>query len=158
MLELTITRALHVLAIVHWIGGVSLVTLVILPAVRRFAVPERRLETFEAIEGRFAFQARLSVTLAGATGFWMTHRLGAWGRYLEVDYWWMHAMTALWLLFTIILFVAEPLFLHAWFRRRASAEPDATFALVLNGHRILLALALVTVGASVLGAHGVRFG
>lgn len=158
MLEITLVRALHVLAIVHWIGGLSLVTLVILPAVSRLATPEQRLETFEAIEGRFAFQARISVVLAGGTGFWMTHRLGAWARFLEAEFWWMHAMTLLWLLFTILLFIAEPLFLHAWFRRRALAAPDATFELVLTGHRILLTLAFITVGGSVLGAHGVPFG
>lgn len=29
--DLTIARVLHVLAIVHWIGGVCMVTLVLLP-------------------------------------------------------------------------------------------------------------------------------
>jgi len=156
--DLTLARAVHVLALVHWIGGVSLVTLVILPAVRRFAEPARRLEVFEAIEGRFAFQARISVTLAGLSGFYMTARLDAWSRFLDPGFWWMHAMTLLWALFTLILFVAEPLFLHAWFHRRAAAAPDATFALVLRAHRVLLALAFVTLGGSVLGAHGVLFG
>ena len=29
--DVTVARALHVLAVVHWIGGVAIVTLVILP-------------------------------------------------------------------------------------------------------------------------------
>ena len=69
MYDVTVARALHVLAVVHWIGGVAMVTLVILPAVMRHAELERRLAWFEAIEGRFGAQARWSVTLAGLTGW-----------------------------------------------------------------------------------------
>lgn len=154
MPDVTLARALHVLAIVHWIGGVALVTAVLLPAIARETPPAQRLSRFEAIEGRFARQARVSVTLAGLTGFYMTHRLQAWGRFLEPGAWWMHAMVAVWLLFTFVLFVAEPLFLHAWFRRRAAREPEATFALVQRAHAVLLAASGVAVAAAVLGAHG----
>ena len=34
--DVTLARAIHVLAVVLWIGGVALVTTVLLPAVRRF--------------------------------------------------------------------------------------------------------------------------
>lgn len=152
--ELSIARALHVLAIVHWIGGVSLVTLVLLPGIMRSVPAKDQLHLFEMIEGRFAFQARISTLIAGGTGFYMTHQLDAWDRFVDPSYWWMHAMVAVWSVFTLVLFVAEPLFLHRWFRERASVAPDATFALVLRMHRILLAISVATVGASVLGAHG----
>ena len=155
--DVTIARALHVLAVVHWIGGVAMVTLVILPALARFAAPERRLDLFEAIEGRFGGQARWSVTLAGLSGFWMTWRLDAWDRFATPGYWWMHAMVAVWALFTLILFVAEPLFLHAWFRRRAERDPDGTAALVLRAHRVLLTVAAATILGAVLGAHGLLY-
>jgi uncharacterized membrane protein len=154
---LALARALHVLAVVHWIGGVAMVTLVILPAVAARADPAERLALFEAVEGRFAAQARVSVTLAGATGFWMTWALGLWDRFADPAYWWMHAMTAVWALFTLVLFVAEPLFLHAWFRRRAIADPEGAFRLVLRGHRALLALSAATIGATVYGVHGPGF-
>ena len=42
-------------------------------------------------------------------------------------------MLALWTLFTIMLFVAEPLFLHGWFDRYAERDPDAAFRLALRG-------------------------
>lgn len=154
MSDVTLARALHVLAVVHWIGGVALVTLVLLPAITRQAAPAARLALFEAIEGRFARQARVSVTLAGLTGFYMTHRLQAWGRFLDPGAWWMHAMLLVWLVFTVVLFVAEPLFLHAWFHRRAEREPEAAFALVQRAHGVLLAASAVAVAAAVLGAHG----
>ena len=154
--DVTIARALHVLAVVHWIGGVAMVTLVILPALSRLDPPARILDLFEAVEGRFGAQARWSVTLAGLTGFWMTWRLDVWERFAEPGYWWMHAMVAVWALFTVILFVAEPLFLHAWFRRRAVHDPEGTAVLALRAHRVLLALAVVTlVGACVMLAGSV---
>lgn len=155
--ELTLARALHVVSVVHWIGGVAMVTIVILPAIARLAEPERRLSLFEAIEARFARQARVSVTVAGLTGFYMTDRLSAWDRFAEPAFWWMHAMVLVWALFTLILFVAEPFFLHAWFRRRSRRDPAGSFALVQRAHWLLLALATITVFAAVLGAHGMLY-
>jgi uncharacterized membrane protein len=146
-----------VLAVVHWIGGVSMVTLVLLPGLIRAVPAAERLALFELIEGRFAFQARISTLVAGASGFWMTHRLAAWERFADPRFWWMHAMVAIWLIFTVVLFVAEPLFLHRWLHARATRDPERTFQLVLNLHRVLLALSLVTVAAGVLGTHGALY-
>ena len=154
---ITIARALHVAAIVHWIGGVAMVTAVILPAVRRRAAPEDRLHLFEAIEGRFAAQARVSTLIAGLSGLYMTHQMNAWDRFLEPGFWWMHAMAAIWLIFTAMLFVLEPLFLHRWFHERAAVEPERTFALIQKLHWVLLSLSGITVVAAVLGAHGMLY-
>src|SRR6516165_9087229 len=41
--------------------------------------------------------------------------------------WWMHAMVGVWFVFTLMLFVAEPLFLHRRLLGRAKVEPEATF-------------------------------
>lgn len=155
--DITLARALHVLAVVHWIGGVALVTAVIQPAVSRLAEPARRLALFEAIESRFAAQARVSVTLAGLTGLYMTWRLDAWYRFAAAGFWWMHAMVLIWLIFTLMLFVAEPLFLHAWFHRRSTADPAGTFRRVQRLHWGLLTPSAATVAGAVLGAHGMLF-
>jgi hypothetical protein len=63
-------------------------------------------------------------------------------------------MVVVWLLFTVMLFVAEPLFLHRWLLDRAKAEPEATFRLVERLHRVLLTLSLITLVAAVAGSHG----
>lgn len=152
--DLTIVRALHVVAVVHWIGGVSMVTLVILPGLIRSVPPVERLRIFEAIEGRFGRQARISTLIAGLTGFYMTHRLGAWYRFADPSFWWMHTMVATWAIFTVVLFIAEPLYLHRWFHVRAESDPERSFLLVARLHIALLTLSLVTVAAAVLGAHG----
>jgi hypothetical protein len=57
-------------------------------------------------------------------------RLDLWDRFLSVAYWWMHAMVTIWLLFTLMLFVAEPLLPHQWLLARAKTRPEGTFGLV----------------------------
>lgn len=155
--DITIARALHVLAVVHWIGGVAIVTTVILPAVRRLATSAERLALFEAVEGRFSRHAKISVTLAGASGVYMTWALDAWDRFLMPGMWWMHAMVLVWAVFTVVLFVAEPLVLHRWFHDRAVRDPVGTFRIVQRAHWVLLTASAVTIGAAVLGAHGVLY-
>ena len=152
--DITIARALHVLAVVLWIGGVGFVTMVLLPAVRNLQAPADRIVFFETMERRFGGQTRWTTTLAGLTGFYMLVRLDLWDRFLSVAYWWMHAMVGVWFVFTLMLFVAEPLFLHRRLLGRAEVEPEATFKLVERLHRVLLAISLITLLGAVLGSHG----
>ena len=73
--DVVLARALHVLAVVIWIGGVSMATTVALPAIRRRDLGEDRLQAFRAIERRFVWQARTAVLIVGATGLYMTWQL-----------------------------------------------------------------------------------
>lgn len=152
--DVTIARALHVLGVVLWIGGVGFVTTVLLPGVRRLKASGERLTFFESIERRFASQARFSTALVGLTGLYMLIRLDLWNRFRHGAYWWMHAMVAVWFLFTLMLFVLEPLILHRWFLARAQAKPEATFRLIEWMHRILLIVSLITVFGAVAGSYG----
>jgi uncharacterized membrane protein len=154
MNEFAIALSLHVLAIVLWIGGVAFVTTVLLPAVRRLEVPEKQLALFDTIERRFAWQARVTTLIAGLTGGDMVARLGLWRDFLVAQYWWLDAMVLVWLVFTLMLFVAEPLFLHRWLMARAVARPEATFRLVERLHWALLTISVVTVLGAVAGAQG----
>ncbi len=154
MSGVTIARALHVLAIVLWIGGVGLVTTVLLPALRRLPDPAQRITLFETIERRFGAQARFSILLAGASGFYMLVRMDAWSRFTSLPYWWMHAMVLVWLIFAAMLFVLEPLVLHRRLTNRAQTSPDATFRAIHRVHMVLLALSLLTILGAVAGSHG----
>jgi uncharacterized membrane protein len=151
--DVTIARALHLLAVVLWVGGVAFVTTVLLPAVRTRAQADR-VVFFENVEQRFSGQARFTTALTGLTGFYMLVRLDLWDRFLSIAFWWMHAMVAMWLLFTGMLFAAEPLFLHRWLLARAEAIPESTFKLVERLHQVLLALSVITLIGAVLGSHG----
>jgi len=148
-----LARVFHVLAVVHWIGGVAMVTLVILPQMRSLP-PADRIATFEQLEGRFGAQAKLSTLVAGLSGLWMLWLTDGWGLFLMPEYWWMHLMVAVWTIFSLVLFVLEPLFLHRWFHDRATRDPEGTFLLVLRLHRVLLVLSALAVSGAVQGAHG----
>ncbi len=147
-------RALHVLAVVLWIGGVAMVTTVLLPAVRRQTENGEQLEFFERLESRFAAQARWTTLLAGATGFWLVWRLDLWARFAEARFWWMHAMVAIWAIFPVMLFVLEPLFLHRRLLERSRRDPSGTLVLIHRFHWVLLLLSLITIFGAVAGSHG----
>ena len=149
-----IARVLHVLGVVLWIGGVAMVTTVLLPATKRMKTPAERVMFFETVERGFALQARITTLLTGLSGLYLVYKLNLWQRFLHIEYWWMHAMVLVWALFTLALFVIEPLFLHRRFIERARRDPHATFALVARMHWILLILSLITVAGALAGSHG----
>src|SRR3546814_6825528 len=84
----------------------------------------------------------------------MIHRADLWGRFADLHYWWMHAMLCLWLVFALMLYIVEPLFLHR--RMKRPANPARNFARMEWMHRLLFALALVTIFGAVAGSHGLR--
>jgi uncharacterized membrane protein len=152
--DVVIARALHVLGVVIWIGGVSMATTVALPAVRRGDLGENWLRAFQAIEHRFVWQARSAVVLVGLTGLYMTWRLDLWERFRSAGFWWMHAMVCLWLLFAFVLFIGEPFVLHRRFPRWASERPRIAFAWLHRAHWVLLVLSVVTILGAVAGSQG----
>ena len=147
--DLAVARALHVLAVAHWIGGVAFVTLVVLPLARL----KSSLQLFDDVERRFAAQVRVSVPLAGATGLWMAWRLDLWDRFVDWHTWWMPAMLGLWLVFMLMLFVLEPL-LHRRLADLARREPARLLRRTAALHAVLLAAAAATILGAVAGAHG----
>lgn len=124
--DFVIARALHVAAVVFWIGGVAFVTTVLMPTLKATERPEDRLRRFQQVEGRFAGQARLWVLLAGVSGLWMILRADMWSRFANGHFWWMHLMVALWTVFALMLFVIEPFYLHrrlaALLRQRSTSR------------------------------------
>jgi len=147
-------RVLHVLGVVLWIGGIALVTTVLLPATKRMKTPAERIAFFESIERGFALQARGTTLVTGASGLYLVHKLDLWQRFAHIEFWWMHAMVVVWALFTVGLFVLEPMILHRWFNERVRHDPERVFALVTRLHWFLLGISLVTVAGAVAGSHG----
>ena len=150
----TIARALHVLGVVVWIGGVAFVTLVLVPALRTSVPAGERLKLFEMLEGRFALIARLSTLLVAATGLWMAWAYDLWSGFIDPSRWWLAAMVVIWAIFSLMLFVLEPFVLHRRFHARAVRDPEGTFALIGRVHVVLLTLSLLTIAGAVLGVHG----
>jgi uncharacterized membrane protein len=150
--DIALARLCHVVAIIGWIGGVWFVTLVELPVIERNTLDWKRREAFQRIEATFAPQARLWMLLAGASGLWMVWRGHMWARFRDQHYWWMHAMLWLWVLFFLILFVIEPLFLRR--RIATSRRQEADFDRLVVMHRVLSIAGFITIVGTVAGVHG----
>lgn len=154
---ITAARIIHIVSIVLWIGGVSMVTTVIIPAVKRMRSKEEQIETFEKIEGKFSLQAKVTTVLTGLSGLYMIEVMNAWSRFLDITFWWMHAMVLVWFLFTIILFILEPFVLHKLFRKYAEKNPGKTFDILHKAHWVLLILSIITIIGALAGSHGLYF-
>lgn len=155
--DLALARALHVLGVVIWFGGVSMATTVALPAVERGELGEDRLNAFEAFERRFVWQARAAVIVVGLSGFYMTAKLDLWSRFATLEAWWMSAMVGVWSLFVFLLFIGEPFVLHRYFPRWAQQYPRLAFSALRGVHVVLLSLGLITTLGAVAGSHGWLF-
>jgi uncharacterized membrane protein len=83
MIGLEIGRILHILGVVFWIGGVAMVTTIILPAVKKFKSLEEGIEFFEKVERKFQIQARVTTLITGLSGFYMISKLKAWSWFLD---------------------------------------------------------------------------
>jgi mannose/fructose/N-acetylgalactosamine-specific phosphotransferase system component IIC len=85
----------------------------------------------------------------------MVYRFDVWDRFDSGRYWWMHAMLGLWLVFAMMLFVVEPLFLHRhWAAAARNDQSGRAFARIQRLHEIFCVLSLVVVFAAAGGAHG----
>lgn len=151
--DVELARALHVLCVAHWIGGVSFVTLIALPFARAASDPGKGWALFEAIENRFSAQVRWTIPIAGATGFWMTYRLDGWSRFLVPAFWWMDAMVLIWMIFMVVVFVIEP-FAHRQLEAAAARDPAGTMRRLFYVHLVLAAAAALTILGAVTGSHG----
>lgn len=152
--DFTLARAVHLLALVHWIGGVTMVTSIVLPRARTLPDARAAIAAFEMFEGRFAAQARISILLAGLSGFYMLHKLQAWTRLLEPASWWLALMVAVWAVFALMVFMLEPLLVHRLFHSYALRDKDRAFGWAIRLHAVALIASIIAIAAGVLGAHG----
>jgi len=152
--DVALARALHVLALVHWIGGVAVVTTVVLPRARSLPDAREALAAFAAFERRFAAQVRVSVLLAGLSGLYLLHKLNAWDRFADIAFWWLHLMVAVWAVFALMVYVLEPLVIDRLFTAYALRDKGRAFALAIRLHAIALTISALAIVAGMLGAHG----
>ncbi|MFZ2080203.1 MAG: hypothetical protein WAV38_26855 [Xanthobacteraceae bacterium] len=152
--DFAVARAVHVLALVHWIGGVAMVTTIVLPRARASADAHAALAAFEAFEVPFAAQARFSILLAGLSGLYMLNKLQTWALLLDPAFWWLALMVAVWAVFAVIVFVLEPLVLDRVFHDYALLDKHRAFSLAIRLHALALTISCVAIVAGVLGTQG----
>lgn len=153
--EIVFARVLHVLGVVLWVGGVAMVTSILLPALARMQSPAEAMEFFVRFRQRFAAQVRYITLIVGLSGFYMVYALDAWQRFTQWQYWWMHTMVLIWLLFSVMLFVMEPRGRHQQATTPEQTIVSAeTFVRIQRKHMFLLILSLITIAGAVAGSHG----
>ena len=157
MIGLEIGRILHILGVVFWIGGVAMVTTIILPAIKKFKSIEEGIEFFEKVEHKFQIQARVTTMVTGLSGFYMISKLKAWSWFLDASYWWLWAMVIVWLIFTVMLFIVEPFILKNKLIEKAKTDPEGAFRKMQTMHTHLLWISLLTIIGAVAGSHGWLF-
>ncbi len=149
-----IAKTLHILAVVIWIGGVSFVTTVLIPSLRRYSETSNKMDMFVALESKFSVQAKILTLITGITGLYMLYFLNAWERFLMISYWWMHLMVIIWIIFFVVLFILEPLFLHEWFKKFAQENDLKSIKRLQLMHIVLLTLNILVIFFAFSGAHG----
>lgn len=152
MTILGVAIAVHLLAVVWWIGGLAFITAVILPGLRSGRIPDART-AFQFIESRFEPQVRIAVLLAGLSGLYLLFRLDLWGGLRVARLWWLDAMILFWLLFMFLLFIVSParLLRHS---SRNDADGSRVWQRMLRLHILLLVIGLIIIGGAVAGSHG----
>ncbi|MBF0148139.1 MAG: hypothetical protein HQL84_18315 [Magnetococcales bacterium] len=152
-----LARIVHVVCVVFWIGGVAMVTTVMLPVLKEMDKDSDAFKLFHTFEKKFARQARLTTAItaiSGITMLWTTH---GWSRFLEGAYWWLHAMVLIWLLFTIMLFIIEPFVLPRMITRISPTGARRVFPIMQRLHVILLIGSVIAIMGAVGGSHGMFF-
>src|SRR5262249_27325500 len=149
-----LARAIHVLALVHWIGGLSVVTTIVLPRANALDDEKDAVAAFEAFERRFAQQVRVSILLVGLSGFFMIMKLDGWDPFGRPSFWWLDLMVVVWILFALMVYVLEPLAIHRLFHNFALRQKQRAFALATRLHVIALFVSAFAIVAGVLGALG----
>jgi uncharacterized membrane protein len=96
LFDFALARAVHVLALVHWIGGVAAVTTIVLPRARELPDARDAVAAFDAFERHFARQVRVSILFVGLSDIYMLMKLNGWNRFQYVSFWWMDLMVAVW--------------------------------------------------------------
>ena len=134
-----------------------MVTMVIIPAIKRMKSAEDQVDTFENIEGKFAIIAKVATLISAITGFYMIYELDAWYRFTELNFWWFHGMVLIWLIFSVVLFILEPFILHKLFKKYSKQDPGKTFRVMHRLHWVLLILSLIVTSGAVAGSHGWLF-
>lgn len=145
--------AVHLIAVVWWLGGVASVTAVMLPAVAQGLGSDPH-EAFRRIEQRFAPQARVAVIVVGLSGAYLLWRLGAWTWLGHAAFWWLDAMIGYWVLFMLLLFVLEPFGLMRRAMERGSTDSGQFLRRMIRVHALLLIIGLLIVGGAAAGSHG----
>jgi uncharacterized membrane protein len=153
---LPLLTAIHVLAVVIWIGGVAFVTIIVFPMIMRMESSFEKMIFFQGIEHRFAKVAKISVVVVGFTGVWILKLTGEWKTLFSVGGIGPTLMVIVWTFYVLVLLFEARLF-KVLFRGEAQQNTSKVFFGLLIFHWVVLGLSLLAIGVGVWSGHGGTF-
>ena len=154
----TLIHIIHLLTVIIWIGGLSFITIIVIPMLISWDDPLQKVLTFQRIEHRFAPVARIYNIITGVTGFVMVYLTGWYKLYHTAKGLPLLIMTLIWLVWFVMLFGLEPLIVKKMLDRMIKSgvkmEIEAVFARMNKMHWVLLTISLVASVAGIVFAHG----
>ncbi len=145
--------AIHVILIILWIGGVSFVTINIFPILMKMEDSLEKVRYFQAVENRFARQARLYLLLTGITGVLILFLERGWSVILSRQGLGILLMIIAWLLYLMIL-TFEKGFFKMLFKDAQSQDVSRIFFKLNLFHWGILTISLLAVFFGVYLGHG----
>ncbi|MCC7203013.1 MAG: hypothetical protein IT393_10180 [Nitrospirae bacterium] len=153
----TLIHIIHLLTVIIWIGGLSFITIIVIPMLIKWDAPLQKALTFQSIEHKFAPIARVYNLITGATGFIMVYLTGWHKLYFTAKGLPLLIMTVIWLIWFVMLFGLEPLIVKKMLDNMAKngvkMEIEAVFARMNLMHWVLLTASLVASIAGIVFAH-----
>jgi uncharacterized membrane protein len=150
---LQLSAAIHVIGVVIWIGGVSFVTLVILPAIHAMTDPMEKALLFQGVERRFSRIVRVVILLVGLTGLYNLYQKGLYRIMPTFDGLWLDLMIGVYLFYALLLFGLEKALFKRIFKDINKLNAEQVFHRMSVFHWVVLMLSLLAVGAGVIGTY-----
>ena len=150
---LPVLIAIHVLAVVIWIGGVAFVTIIIFPMIMRMEGSSEKMMLFQGIEHRFEKIAKISVAVVGLTGGWMLQLTGGWKTLFSAGGIGPTLMVSVWTFYVLVL-LFEPRLFKAISRGETQQKTSRVFFRLTVFHWVVLVLSLLVIGVGVWSDHG----
>lgn len=150
-----IITAVHVIAVVLWIGGVSFVTIIVFPILLRMEGSLEKVMFFQGVEHRFAGLAKLYVFIAGATGFILLYLNDEFSLLFNRGGVGITLMLIAWLVYVFVLLFEKKIFLKL-FSKPEKLDTTQIFFRLSVFHWFVLGLSLLAVAAGVWAGHGGR--
>lgn len=145
--------AIHVITIILWIGGVAFVTINIFPILMRMEDSLEKVRYFQAVENRFARQARFYAFMAGLTGAVVLFMENGWSGILSKRGLGILFMLLAWLIYVLILTFERGIF-KVLFKDTQTQDVSKIFFKLNLFHWFILAVSFLAVFFGVYFGHG----
>lgn len=149
---------LHLLTVILWIGGLTFVTMIVLPMAIKTPDPLQKVLMFQRVEHRFAGIARVYNLITGATGFVMMFQMGWHATLFTKAGIPLTFMLLIWVFWFVMLFGLEPIIIRRMLDRMMQKDSDldidTIFTRLNRLHYFMVAISLAASAAGAMVAHG----